>query len=376
MRIGIMTYHRAYNCGAMLQAWALYKTITKIGHEASFPICNHVGEAARWISFVGSGKKGIRLIKSFLGWLVVNLLSIGAEGLSQHRYKLFRRKHLPEIGSEPGMLSDHYDLLIFGSDQIWRPALMTEEEQRVFFAESVPEEMPKIAYAASYDDRPLEAASAKRLARTVLRFKKVAARERLLADQIEEETGIKIPIVLDPTLLLRHDEYHEVMSPDYPTGDYLFVYTLYTTPYVMDMANYMAKQLNVKLIIAPVYKFTRYGAPRGLTYGMSPDRLVSYVAHAKYVMSFSFHGTVFSVIFGKQFLDLRNDVDEFETRSGCLLRHLGLSDRAVNPSVTFEDAVARIKKPIGTEYISRLDELREESLKWLNDAISSIESTP
>lgn len=371
MKIGIMTYHRAYNCGAMLQAWALKTVLHKMGYDVVFPICNHVGEAQRWLRFERNGRCGLKLVKGFLGWLVVNLLSIGAEGLSQSRYKAFRKKNLPELNIDVERLGEKLDLLVFGSDQIWRPELMSVNEQRVFFAESISEKLPKIAYAASYDDKPLEGVSAKRLARTVRRFAKVSVREQLLLDQIKEETGVKVPIVLDPTLLLKRCDYDNIMSSAHPDGEYLFVYTLYTTPYVMAMAKFVSDKLNIKLIVAPVYKFSRYGAPKGLTYGMSPDRLISYVAHAKYVMSYSFHGTVFSIIYGKPFLDLRNEVDEFETRSGCLLRRIGLSERAVNPSISPEESVVRLCKPLGHQYHDKLNELRSDSLNWLSRAIAS-----
>lgn len=353
----------------MLQAWALKTVLEGMGHSVSFPICNHVGETSRWLPWIKWSKNPFRLVRSFVYRLISNLMSIGAEGVAQRRYKAFRLKYLPEKVSDPNELHKVYDMLVYGSDQIWRAPIETAEEQALFFAESVNEQIPKIAYAASYDDKPLEDPYAERLRAAVGRFKQVSVRERLVAEQIEGLTGIRCPIVLDPTLLLSKESYCTLDCGCAPQGDYLFVYTLAATPFVVSTARNMARRLGLRLVLAPVYQYSRYGAPRGLTYGISPDRLVAYIAHARYVMSYSFHGTVFSVIFGKQFLDLRNATDEYETRSGSLLRQLGMTDRMVNPTHDIDDILCRLRSPLPSDVQDRLSKLRHESLAWLKDAI-------
>ena len=60
MKIAILTFHRAYNCGAMLQAWALRTVLERMGHTIEFPILNHVGETKRWkIPLIDANKKGL-----------------------------------------------------------------------------------------------------------------------------------------------------------------------------------------------------------------------------------------------------------------------------------------------------------------------------
>ena len=82
MRIAILTFHRAYNCGAMLQAWALKTVLERMGHVVEFPICNHVGETRRWLyDWVNKEKHGIQLIRSLLGRTFVNGMSIPAEDI-------------------------------------------------------------------------------------------------------------------------------------------------------------------------------------------------------------------------------------------------------------------------------------------------------
>jgi len=371
MKIGIVTFHRAYNCGAMLQAWALKTVLSQMGHDVSFPMCNHVGETPRWQPWcVGTGSP-FRIVRSFCYRSLVNILSIGVDGLSQSRFKRFRSRHLPEVDLLPSCLQEYYDLLVYGSDQIWRASIETPEERKLFFAESVCESLPKISYAASYDDKPLSPPFDKQLGDAVARFRSVSVREKLIADQISELTGIVPPIVVDPSLLLFADDYLKLDCGCAPKGEYLFVYTLYPTPFVVSTANAVAKKLGIRVIIAPVYQFSRYDAPRGMTYGTSPERLIAYIAHAKYVMSMSFHGTVFSLIFKKRFLDLRDQVDAYETRSGSLLRQLGLTDRMANPSFSVEEIVNRLQKPLGNEFEDKLYQQRNSSLDWLRKAVGA-----
>lgn len=373
MKIGILTFHRAYNCGAMLQAWALKTVLERMGHVVSFPKCNRVGETTRWQPWYRQGSRGVGLVRSFCYRSLVNLLSIGADGLSQKRYRDFRHRYLPEDDFQRNRIGDSYDLLVFGSDQIWRPALCTEEERDVFFLRGFGDGVKKITYAASYDDKPLMGADAEMLRVAAGKFDMISVRERLVADQLKALTNKDYPVVLDPTLLLTSEDYQTVKSNDRPSGDYLFVYVLFATPFIVKTAREVAKRMGLKLILTPVYQYSRFGAPLGLTYGISPDRLVSYIENARYVMSYSFHGTVFSLLFKKNFVDLRPIVDKFETRTASLLRQLDIQDRIANPETSIDDIVKMLRTDLPYDYMDRLAVLRRQSAEWLRNAVEGIE---
>ena len=155
MRIAILTFHRAYNCGAMLQAWALKTVLERMGHKVEFPICNHVGEEARWkYGWVNRDKRGIQFLRSLLGRFLLNALSVPCEDILRMRYRHFRKVHLPERVCSPGSFSKYYDLVVVGSDQVWS-VKHAMSEAPLFFAENIPACVRKIVYAASYGDRPL-----------------------------------------------------------------------------------------------------------------------------------------------------------------------------------------------------------------------------
>ena len=97
MRIAILTFHRAYNCGAMLQAWALKTVLERMGHTVEFPDCNHVGEDGRWkYGLVNKEKHGMQRLASLVGRFFVNAMSIPCEDILRSRYRRFRKAHLPE----------------------------------------------------------------------------------------------------------------------------------------------------------------------------------------------------------------------------------------------------------------------------------------
>lgn len=372
MKIAILTFHRAYNCGAMLQAWALRTVLERMGHTVEFPILNHVGETKRWrIDFVDSNKRAFSLIRSFIGRSIVNIMSFPSEDILILRYKRFRTRFLPERECLASDLDKYYDLVIVGSDQVWREDI-SNSEFPVFLGENLPEGIRKIAYSASYGDKPLDDKSLKRVMRAIERFSYVSVRENLAKNQLSAVVSKPIEVVADPTLLLNSNDYSALGEKvKVPKEPYLFMYTLDTPKFYVDTAREMARRLGVKCVIAPCYQYSRYGAPKGLTYSISPDRLVALARGAKYVLAGSFHGTVMGVIFKKPFLSLREQVDEYESRPAALLNRIGCCNRLVNPTTPLDEMEALLRTEVDDEVYNKLAQFRTNSLAWLKEAVGS-----
>ena len=379
MRIGILTFHRAYNCGAMLQAWALKKTLERMGHTVEFPACNHVGEDAKRFRFQFVGwqnpeKKGLRWFRSIIGrayvnflTVVFNVMSIPCEDLLRLRYRRFRRRFLQERECTPPEFGNYYDLMVSGSDQVFSDA-HSREYAPTFFCNDKPSGLRAITYAASYGDKPLEGERLARVVKALDNFSAVSMRETLAKEQLSSYTQKEVSETLDPTLLVTPDDYAEIAGGKIPTDSYLFMYTLYTAPFFLETAKELARRLGVKCIIAPCYQYSRWKAPKGLTYSVSPDRLVQYARNAKYVLAGSFHGTVMGVMFKKPFLSLRGQVDQYESRPAALLRKIGCSNRLVNPTTSL-DEMERLLRAQLPDYSAVLDKERAASLAWLKSAL-------
>lgn len=368
MRIGILTFHRAQNCGALLQAWALKKTLERMGHAVEFPSCNHVGEEERFRPWISREAKGVlRKIRSVGYRLLVNLFSIPFEDLLRWRYRRFRNVFLTERDCQPTEFGQYYDLLISGSDQVFSD-VHTREEAPTFFCDNKAKELRAIAYAASYGDEPLQGERLARVIKALDNFDAVSMRETMAKNQLASFTSKKIAETIDPTLLVSADDYEEISAGSVPSEPYLFMYTLYTTPFFLDTAKELARRLGVKCVIAPCYLSSRWDAPKGVLYSISPDRMVQYARHAKYVLAGSFHGTVMGVVFKKPFLSLRGQVDEYESRPASLLRKIGCSNRLVNPATSL-DEMERLLRENLPDYSASLEKERAASLEWLKQAI-------
>lgn len=368
MRVGIITFHRAYNCGAMLQAWALKTVLERMGHVVEFPILNHIGERKRWS--IGWRKwpiNPIGLAKSLWDCLVYNIATIPGEDLLRIRFRRFRKQNLPERSCKVCDLERFYDVLVVGSDQVWCSE-HTGGYAPLFFGETLPKGLKKIAYAISYGDKKLPPERLRRVVQAVGNFDFVSARENIVPEQLSVFIDKKVQVVLDPTLLLRQNDYQRFVRKS--GNPYLFMYTLDTNEFFVESARKIAKRLNVKAIIVPMYQQSRYDAANGLTYGISPDRLISYIANAEYVIAHSFHGTALAILFNKPFLSMRleRETSELGSRVGTLLKLTNSEERLITPDVSLDEMIARLRAPLAIDS-AEVAKLRVASLNWISKAL-------
>lgn len=374
MRIGIITFHKANNCGALLQAWALKTVVERLGHTVTFPNLNVVGYEKTWHAAMPKGVGGYMYILRVAGKILRDVMAIGVGDVRYRRFNEFRRQHLREVDCHVREMGEHYDCIIVGSDQVWNEAI-TQNDAPLFFAEEIDPGMHKIAYAASCGDEAPAGKALDRVVAAIQRFNKVSFRERACSEKmarILNRDRREMPVVLDPSLLLTSLDYDKIACGKIPREPYLFMYLLSTNKYSIDIARKLAQRLGVRCIIAPVSYVTRFKEPRGLTGGISPDRLVCLTKHAKYIVSASFHGTVMGLLFNKPFLSVRAVIDKHETRIESLLNLLGMRERIVNPSVSEEKMVKLLNEPLPKELPARLETLRQGSLKWLTSALDEI----
>ena len=330
MRIAVLTFHRAHNCGAMLQAWALKTVLERMGHIVEFPDCNHVGQPKRWrtpgaVSFA----KGYRKILSGGKALLIDARSIFWNPV-YNGYENFRMRYLLGPNIDALDLPSRYDLVIVGSDQVFNPHI-TDKETSVFLGEGLSDQVPFVAYAGSIGDSDLSKVEYDRLVAALSNFAAVSTRELRASDQLSISLSKKVPQVLDPTLLISKEEYLKAFPPYRSKRDYIFVYALKLTPFVLKVIESAKERLGLDVICSSAYDY-KYGKKLGLPMvPISSDKFVSYIAGAKAVIASSFHGTAVSVAIQKPFLSLREQVDKIESRPMSLLKLIGQERRLVNP---------------------------------------------
>ena len=318
MKIGILTYHRAHNYGAMLQAYALLTYLRSNGHDAEiidyWPESHRV-QYALIKPIVGNG------IIPKIKCIIANTVTFFRRYVRIRKFEKFCHTYL-NIGStiqypNPNALTDlKYDFVIVGSDQIWRNHESDGKHigfDPVYFCQHIPKNIRCISYAASMGIIQLNKEDKDVLKNYLNRFSRILVRENSLKEAIDE-LGFESAIVVDPTLLLSQDEWNKFLpNKRFHTTKYVLYYELVKSKEALVFAKHKAEELGCKLLIMDA-TIPLIPQRRHISYA-SPIEFLHAIRDAEFVIATSFHGTVFSVIFEKQFITigLKNNADRVQT---------------------------------------------------------------
>lgn len=376
-KTGILTFHKSINYGSALQAWALQTILTKADYQAEI------------IDYEPAAYK--RLYRSLKPVRSVYDLKYDLQQLPYYRclenqnrqFSRFRSEKMRlsaasfNQNSDFSALSEEYGAIVCGSDQIWNVKAYDCDD--IYF---LPQKLEsrKIAYAVSVNNMDFtEPRCDEKLKSSILDFYAISSREASGAEKIQKFINHEkqVDAVLDPTLLLSREEYEKLCSPRIYSEDYIFLYNVWAGGDVIDAALALAEKLHLPVRAGlmtqnawQIRKLQKRGIQVELKH-TAPEDFLSLIHHAKYVVTDSFHGTVFSVVFGKQFFSI-NSCDKQgkkknDERILGLLTQLNLECRYILK----EDIVSGAERPIdGFEEIDRKRKmLGEASEKWLLKAL-------
>lgn len=248
------------------------------------------------------------------------------------RYISYHRVALADLANQ----MKQYDYCIVGSDQVWNPHFGNYHQ---FFLGFAPEEK-RLSYAASISTMEVPAKEHDFFVQGLKGMKTLSVREQAGADLIEQLTGRKAEVHVDPTLLLTADEWRSVSRRPtwYHGGEYLLTYFLGRRPAQIDA---IAKELGlevVNLLDEDVYEH----------YVTGVDEFLWAIDHASLVYTDSFHGSVFSILFQTPFVVCdrygtgKGDASEkMGSRLDTLLGYFGFQQRRTNESKDY-----RIENPL------------------------------
>lgn len=296
MKIGLLTFHRANNLGAVLQASALFKYVQdNIGH-------------CELIDFYPNNRipvkyTGIKKVLRYCKRLVLYPFSATSRKREQ-RFNNYRSKNYSlsdkQYMGDSGIANAHvdYDAIISGSDQILNTTLTGNSKTYYldFFNGK------KISYASSFgrDDISKEEIS---LIRSELpKFSALSVREQSAADIIKREIGREPQLVMDPVFLLSKDEWCKRCNEELKLPEkYIFVYSMEVSSVLENAVSSIKKETELPVIVV------RGGGKPGLIEGnedstCGPEEFLRYIRDAELVITNSFHGTAFSLIFEKKFI--------------------------------------------------------------------------
>lgn len=352
MKALIITLHRYANCGSALQAFALWRFLQDRGIDSELiDYCPHYmeTEGRRFRSFV---RKTLFLIpylqrqKKFAQFIDRNC------SITPIRYKTYHQLVLnPPKG----------DVYISGSDQLWNPSFECGRDD-AFFLEFI-HGVPKISYATSLGSDSLTEGQIKNIAQKISDYEFVSVREECSSKQLAL-AGVKdVKWVCDPTFLLERSHYDFLAKNYQQLGRFVAVYLVEKSPLLDWILESLSQKDNLKIVgvggYLKKYKCDKHYMDAG------PSEFLGLIRDSQFVVATSFHATVFSLIFHKNFLIIPPKINV--ARIEQLLGYLGLENKIVRKKEDFEAAL----KPINySEVDSKLNLLIINSKKSLLDALA------
>ncbi|MDO4186089.1 MAG: polysaccharide pyruvyl transferase family protein [Bacteroidales bacterium] len=221
--------------------------------------------------------------------------------------------------------------------------------------------MRKVSWSVSMDDYDFTLNQLNIIKNYLANFERISVREEKTKSFLSSYTGKPISVTLDPTLLLSAMTWKRLCK-SVKEHKYVLVYAVKDTDEVYASAKKIAKERGLRLVAVRAY--CGASISRNVKQTSGPIEFLSYINSADYVVTSSFHGTVFSILFEKEFTCVIPE-GHSNVRTESLLNSLGLDDRIGNQSS------APIQRVIDYESVNRkLEHLKEESLLFLSGALS------
>lgn len=320
-KVGILTLGLKDNYGGILQAAALYSFLEQKGYEP-FLINKHPFKK-KWKILITRIFELIP-IQNYKNFRISNIKFMKNQSFFLEHFKNSSQVMYSKKEIETYILHEKIDVLLVGSDQVWRYAYIGEKEYDAYFLNfNIPQEIKKISYAASFGISAWEAPEkSSDIEKYLSKFNAVSVREQSGIDICEKQFNyMDAKLVLDPTLLIDDKFYCNLLLPNIVENNTLVTYILDNNRHKINVVknayDYFALNnqidLNDKLKIYSIKEW------------------VSHISKANFVVTDSFHGMLFSIIFKKQFIVILNKgrgADRFY--SMCNL--LGLEDRVIQDS--------------------------------------------
>ena len=330
MEIATVTHHSSFNYGGVLQSYALVKYLQQCGHNAYvldyWPDRRVTTEKSIYETHNCYNPKimAINLAKYFLRNKLLE---------RRKRFNDFRKNILStspkrylssaEIEESP----PNADLYIAGSDQIWNPIDSLDEVFYLQFTKRIAKKSAAYAPSIGIPEIPAEFKSI--MSDWINNIDYLSSREHRGSQIIKELTGRSAPTVVDPVLLLQKNEWKSLIGERLHHGEYILVYSVRRRKYLEEVVRKIKDRYKLPVImIAGENPLTRGLIPADhVHWDAGPIDFINLFANAKCVCTDSFHGTAFSVLFEKPFINISHT--RGDSRAQSLLIRAGVEDRRI-----------------------------------------------
>ncbi len=351
MKIGILTFHNANNYGAVLQCYAMQKVLNSMGHNAY--VIDYRQQEIEKAYKVFQSKYKIRMLVHPKGslnfWRDVFRRKKRNRLFNQYRKDFF---HL----SSPCYTTHDIppmDAYIVGSDQLWNPDITNGIDEVYWGNFDRPVDSKLLTYAVSGQVQKLSVLANEQIKQYLLSFNNLSIREKSMADYISEQLGLDTHVDIDPTLLATKELWENMTDTHLLKKDYVLLYQVRGNGQLLrSKARLLAERLHCEVI-----ELSRATC--------NPVEFVSLIRNAIYVVTSSFHGTAFALIFERPLFSVLLH-DKNDERYESLLRRVGAASLLVE--IDFDP------KPILFDYApvrEKLEEYRFNSFNYLRSLVSN-----
>lgn len=361
MQIGILTYHRSHNGGAILQAIALRKVISRMGYDVKYvdywpEYHRRMYKMIDWTRFC----KGS--IKDRLSQILLTIITLPIRYARARKFNNFINRNI-DIFCVPS--SQLWDTIVYGSDQIWRKQIgLGNHFNPEYFGAGKIKSKNYLSYAASMGEISINDNELSQIIKWLDKFSGISVREESLKELLLRGGLYNVSTVLDPTLLLTKEEWSSLIGQEWrdkPKSKYLLVYELIKDSFDISTIKNFAKKRNLEIIIlkgGPSWKSYRHN----IISVIDPFDMIRLIKGAEMVFTSSYHGLIFSLIFEQQFVASFRVHSE---RAYSILKQVGLCDRLIPAkSKVLPNEIINYKPVIG-----KLKLINEDSIKWLQKAL-------
>lgn len=330
-KIGVVTFHRAENFGSVLQTYALQEFIKSIavqsGQEIEYNVLDVQPKKQKELySIYKKGFSVANVIKNSVAFFYRKKLTEKHKKFCEFLNEYIHLSKGYETIDGLYQASPKYDYCISGSDQIWNVRSHDFED---YFYLDFAKSAKKVSYAASFGPLEIDWSKydANKYGELLKDYNYISTREIGGAKNVEILTGNIPEIHVDPTLLLDCEQWREIQSnANYKAGKYILLYCLEPSKTQLKMVKAISKKLNLPVVI------TKYNNKNDIVNGFvkkyesGPKDFLSLIDNAALVLTSSFHGTAFSLIYHKKFYVFNAKTDN---RIADILSKTNLLERSI-----------------------------------------------
>lgn len=376
-KVGIIAVTN-YNFGSLLQSFALLKTVEKMGYDVE--IISYHEKIVNKLQRFQNKEYICNKKRSFERNLFFTFFKRKCKQQRLCKFEEFVRNyiHLSIPCCEKkqlSLLANKYNFILLGSDQVWHPMNLAMD---YFTLNFVPDDIRKIAYAPSFGVSTLPNKMKPAYQQFISRFQFLSCREETGIQLVRELTGREAEIVCDPTLLLNKDIWEDLSGKEKKVeGKYVFCYFIGNNPNQREMVVEFSKQNHLKIVSLlhiDEYISTDENYADITPYDIGPLEFLNLIKNSEYVMTDSFHATLFSLVFHKCFYTFNrfenNRGNSTTNRIDNLLTITNTQHRKVK-TYAFASQLEQFNDIDYVEVDKRIETFRNKSLHYLMTALYS-----